>query len=165
MLLKITSLVISFLILNGISTLTFSQTIKTDLKTLSVEAELVFLGKVVDQKSNWSSDHSKIYTEVTILVEELIKGSPDQNEIIVRHLGGEVGDVGELYSHMPSFTRDEEVLLFARKESDSNKYKIYSGVDGKITVYTDPNTGEKVTASNRKLSTLKNEVKSYISTN
>ena len=139
-----------------------AQTIKTELKTLSRDADLIVTGKVVNQKSAWNQNRTKIYTDVKIQVDEFIKGTEGQNSIIVSHPGGEVGEVGELYSHMPRFSNDEEVLLFAKKDSKDNKYRVLYGEEGKFSVYLDKVTGERITSSNQKISTLKREIKNYV---
>jgi hypothetical protein len=77
-------------------------------------------------------------------------------------LGGEVGDVGEMYSHMPRFQDNEEVLVFLKKEDKSTNYKVFNGEEGKINVVMDPKTGEKVTTSNVQIKSLKAQIKSYI---
>jgi len=141
-----------------------SQTIQSDLKTLSKGADVIVTGKVVEQRSSWNQDRTRIYTDVKIQVDDFIKGSEAQNSVIITHPGGEVGEVGELYSHMPRFSNDEEVLVFAKRDLKDNKYRVLNGEDGKLTVYQDKATGEKVTSSNQKISTLKKEIKNYVET-
>lgn len=140
----------------------FSQVISTELKTKVENADLILTGKVINQKSQWNSDKSRINTLVTIRVEELLKGSESQSEIIIKHLGGEVGEVGEMYSHMPKFENKEEILVFLKKEKTGSNYKVISGEEGKISLINDPATGQKVTTSKVKINTLKTLIKSYI---
>ena len=66
----------------------------------------------------------------------------------VKYLGGEVGDVGELYSHMPVFKEKEDVLVFLKKNEQDKEYRILKGEEGKISVFADEKSGEKVTSSN-----------------
>jgi hypothetical protein len=123
---------------------------------------MIVTGKVVDQKSEWSSDKSKIYTNVTIRVDEFLKGSNNQNRIVIKNLGGEVGNVGETYSHVPTFQDDEEVLLFVKKSTKDESLRVFEGDEGKLTLYKDKKTGEKVTSKNIKASEMKKEIKNYV---
>jgi hypothetical protein len=140
----------------------FAQVTSTEVESMSNNADLIVTGKVTQQNSSWNSDNTKIYTEATIQVEEYLKGNNNGNSVVVKYLGGEVGDVGELYSHMPRFENEEEVLVFLKRDNNNADYKVFNGEDGKINVIVDPKTGEKVTSSNVPVSSLKAQIKSYI---
>lgn len=140
----------------------FSQTIHSELKNLSQHAELILTGKVVEQKSEWNKGNTAIFTTVTIAVDEYLKGSINQSNIKITHPGGEVGDVGELYSHVPGFTKDETVLLFVKKNKTDNTYQVLEGEVGKISLQLSSNTGEKVTADNKSLTALRKQINSYL---
>jgi hypothetical protein len=99
-------------------------------------------------------------TKTTIQVSEYLKGNGNSVSVVVNHPGGEVDGVGELYSHMPEFKNNEEVLLFLKKEKNSPDYKVFSGEDGKISIVRNEK-GEKVTPSNLSLGTLKLQIKRY----
>jgi hypothetical protein len=150
------------LLLSGFKISTLSQTKPTDIKNLSVEADFILTGKVTKQNSSWNKDKTRIYTDVTLEVDEYLKGNNNNKTLVVTTPGGEVGEVGELYTHMPRFSKDEEVLLFVKKDKQETNYKVLNGEDGKMTLYTDKKTGEKITSSNKKISKLKNEIKNYV---
>ena len=80
----------------------------------------------------------------------------------VKYPGGEVGEIGETYSHMPRFEDKEDVLVFLKKDEKSADYKVYNGENGKISVINDFKTGEKVTTSNVQINSLKAQIKNYI---
>jgi len=156
-----TILFYAILITLFIHTETHSQSIQAEIKNLSEGADMIVTGKVVDQKSEWSSDKSKIYTNVTIQVDEFLKGSNNQNQIVIKNLGGEVGNVGETYSHVPTFTNEEDVLVFIKKSEKDQSLRVFQGDEGKMTFYQDKKTGEKVTSKNIKASEMKKEIKNY----
>ena len=139
-----------------------SQSIQSEIKNLSEGADIILTGKVVDQKSQWNSEKSRIYTHVTIQVDEYLKGANNQNRIVITNLGGEVGNVGETYSHVPTFQDDEDVLLFVKKSTKDESLRVFEGDEGKLTLYKDKNTGEKVTSKNVKASEMKKEIKNYV---
>lgn len=152
-----TVLVTFFLHFNG-----YSQSIQSEIMNLSKGADIILTGKVVKQTSAWNKDMSRIFTNVVIQADEYLKGDYSEKSIAITTLGGEVGDVGELYSHMPRFEDQEEVLVFLKKDDKSKSYKVFNGEDGKISVIIDPRTGEKVTPSNVQINSLKAQIKSYI---
>ena len=80
----------------------------------------------------------------------------------IKYLGGEVGEIGELYSHMPRFEDNEEVLVFLNKDGNKSDYKVSNGENGKISLITDSRTGELMTNSNVRVSSLKKQIKNLI---
>ena len=149
-------------LLFGTQNLILAQSIQSDIKNLSQGADMIITGKVIDQKSQWNSDNSRIYTNVTIQVDEYLKGSENQDRIVITHLGGEVGSVGETYSHIPTFIDDENVLVFVKKAAKDESLSDFEGEEGKLTLYQNKNTGEKVTSNNIKASDIKKEIKSFV---
>jgi hypothetical protein len=139
-----------------------AQTIQTDIPTLSKGADVIVTGKVTNQKSDWNPGKTSIYTRVTLQVDDVLKGNGAQSTITVVHPGGEIDGVGELYTHIPKFNTNEEVLLFAKKKDNSSDYIVYEGELGKMTLYKD-NTGELVTAQRTKVASLKDEIKKILS--
>ncbi len=154
--------VILFL-LTGLCFSAFSQNSTSEIGKLTEGADIIVVGKVINKNSEWNEDKTRIFTNVTIQVDEYLKGSSGNNQVTVTHQGGEVGTVGELYSHTPGFKSDEEVLLFIKKDSKDNTFKVFKGESGKITILKDPNTGEKITAGHREINSLKQEIRQYLS--
>lgn len=150
------------IIVGGFFSAAFAQLTSSDVERMSKNADLIITGKVVEQNSNWNENKTRIYTQATIQVEEYLKGNSNGSSLNVIYPGGEVGDVGEMYSHMPRFENNEEVLVFLKKDDKSTNYKVFNGEEGKINVVMDPKTGEKVTTSNVQINSLKAQIKSYI---
>jgi hypothetical protein len=133
------------------------------IKKLSKGADVILTGKVTQKKSAWNEDKTRIYTKTTLQVDEYLKGKDNENSVEITSPGGEVGEVGELYTHMPRFEDNEEVLVFLKKDEKDTGYKVFSGEEGKITLLRDGKTKEKVTHSNRQIKALKSQIKSFIS--
>jgi hypothetical protein len=91
-----------------------------NIELLSDQSDLVVVGKVSEIHSKWNKDKSRIYTDVTVDVEEFVKGSETGKSIVVTHPGGEVDGVGEWYSYAPKFKSSEEVMLFLHKNTQGN---------------------------------------------
>ncbi len=154
-----------FILFCGFQLATFAQSsskASSAIKMLSKNADVIVTGKVSKQKSNWNKDKTRIYTEATLQVDEYIKGNNGSNQVVVTYPGGEVGDVGELYTHMPKFKNDEEVLVFLKKDKSNKSFKVYDGEEGKISVIKNEKTGEKTTSSNIKINDLKTQIKGYL---
>ena len=150
------------IIVGGFLSTAFAQLTSSEVKSMSKNADLIITGKIVEQNSNWNENKTRIYTQATIQVEEYLKGNNNSGPVTVSYLGGEVGEVGEMYSHMPRFEDQEEVLVFLKKDEKNTGYKVFNGENGKISVINDPKTGEKVTTSNVKINSIKAQIKSYI---
>jgi len=159
---NITRLLCGLIIVCGMYYTTFAQQMAIELQVLSVGADVIITGKVVQQSSSWNEDNTRIYTKATIQVEEYLKGINNGNSITVTYPGGEVGEVGEMYSHMPRFIDNEEVLVFLKMDDKSSDYKVFNGENGKISVINDLKTGEKVTTSNVQINSLKAQIKNFV---
>lgn len=159
---KIMRLLFVLIIVCGFYTASFAQLTSSEVERMSKNADLIIAGKVTEQTSGWNENKTRIYTQATIQVEDYLKGSNNSGAIVISYLGGEVGDVGELYSHMPRFENNEEILVFLKKDEKSTSYKVLNGEEGKINVMIDPKTGEKVTTSNVNINSLKAQIKSYL---
>lgn len=144
------------------STGVFSQSIQTKMKELSENSDIILEGKVIQKKSNWNENKTRIYTNVTLQVDDYLKGNQGNKTIVVTTPGGEVGEIGELYSHVANFNNNEDVLVFVKEDKKNKNYKVLNGEEGKMTLYNDKITGEKVTPSNMKMSKLKEEIKDYV---
>ena len=133
------------------------------IKNLSKKADLILTGKVTQIESNWNESKTRIYTTTTVEVEEFLKGTNNTDFVEITTPGGEVGEIGEIYTHMPRFTDDEELLVFLKKDEGNNQLTVLNGQEGKITVFEDADTREKVTATNLPIKDLKKKIESYLS--
>ncbi len=84
------------------------------LETLSTKAARVVLARVSNQYAGWDEAHRRIYTWTELEVLETWKG-PDQSSVLVKSLGGQVGDVGMRVSGTPEFVPGERVVVFLRE--------------------------------------------------
>ena len=133
---------------------------------LARRAEVVAVGKVSGLASQWNESHSRIFTRVTLSVDQYIKGGTAGQPLSIVVPGGEVDGVGEVYSHTATFRRDESVLVFAEKDRQGN-YGVSAGREGKFSIRKDDVTGiamvggnmtlEQFTASVRKLIEVQNQ--------
>ena len=132
------------------------------IKNLSKKADIILTGKVSHKQSNWNANKTKIFTKTTIQVSEYLKGQAGINSVEVTYPGGEVGDVGELYTHMPTFENDEEVLVFLKKDKNNKVYHVLNGDEGKIKIQKETKSKDKNSGPNSSINDLKSQIKRFI---
>jgi preprotein translocase subunit YajC len=138
-----------------------NKSIKTD--ALTKEAEVIVAGKVGEVVSQWNKNHTRIETRVAVSVDQTIKGSLPGSSITIVIPGGEVDGIGEWYSHSAKFQKNEDVVLFAKKESNG-QYQVASGENGKFSVTKDPRTGAKTISNVGTLEEFTTKIKNIAKT-
>lgn len=138
----------------------FAQSRSQNLEKLTVSSELILVGNVKETESHWNENKTSIYTKVRIKPTEFIKGSDNSSELVITVPGGEIDNVGELYTHMPRFANDERVLLFMKNVN--NDYKIVGGDTGKINLSSKKADGRKMEMTQEQIKELKNSIKNYL---
>ena len=125
------------------------------MSSLVKTSEIIFVGKVESQKSFWDNSKNRIFTTVSLKVNEYLKrNNGDQNlEILVP--GGEVDGVGEFYSHMPRFEEKSEVLLFVKKDRNNNLI-VNQGDEGKYSL--NPNEKDIGESNVKSFERFKNQI-------
>jgi hypothetical protein len=94
--------------------------IALDLKALTERADRVVLATVESTESKWTSDHSAIYTDVTLKVERAYKGDNKAGELlVVRREGGSVDGIAMKVYGAPVFAAGEEVVVFSEMRGAS----------------------------------------------
>jgi hypothetical protein len=123
----------------------YSQVIQQSLQRLSQESDAVVVGRVAGLASEWNESKTRIQTRVTITVDQNVKGDASMKSMTVLVPGGEVGGVGEVYSHSPKFKSDEAVVVFAKKIKPGY-YQISEGNQGKYSIIKDEVSGRLMVA-------------------
>jgi len=136
----------------------FGQEKRMTVDDLAKSSGVVVVGKVQALKSEWNSDKTRIYTRVTLGVDEYLKGQGQDRSVTIMTLGGEIGDVGELYTHVPSFRENESVVVFLEKAQDGT-YSVSGGTQGKYIIENDRATGRPVVAGKSTLEEFRKVVK------
>lgn len=91
-----------------------SSVVRLDLPSLSERAELIVVARVEKTESRFiTSKSQRIVTDVTLVAEQTVLGPQAATRFVVRHLGGEVGDIGQLVQGEASYAVGERVVVFA----------------------------------------------------
>jgi hypothetical protein len=128
-------------------------------KELTEQSDVIAVGKVKTLNSEWNANRTRITTRVRIDVREFLKGGGADHALVVMTPGGEIGDVGEIYSGTARFRRDEEVVVFARKKSGGD-HEVTGGGEGKVLVHEEKTTGMKTVLKNVPLDDFRSQVMS-----
>ena len=107
--------------------------VKMSLEELIANADWIVVGVITAGESRWDADHTYIYTYYTISVKEWVKGSPEQNVLVIKVPGGEVELQSQWVEDVASFQEGEEVLGFLRRNDDGTG-DVVGGFQGKYTV-------------------------------
>ncbi|MPZ78108.1 MAG: hypothetical protein GEU77_16480 [Deltaproteobacteria bacterium] len=88
-----------------------------DSKPLSIaeltkRSDVIALGKVISTSSDWDSGKTAIYTKIVLQVEQGFKGTGAGKEIMLRQLGGQVGDIVSEVAGTAVFKTGEKVVVF-----------------------------------------------------
>ena len=106
------------------------------IEEMAIEASCVARGRVLNTQATWDDAHRRIYTytEIEILERIHAKGEVASN-VVVRTLGGEVGNIGMKVSGTPKFTLGEEVVVFLRNDPvDPTQFQVIGMSQGKFQV-------------------------------
>jgi hypothetical protein len=136
------TLCLSFCFLFFSITETNAQVKEMSAQDLTNASTAVFYGKCSKKTCNWDENHKIIYTYVSVVPEEYLKGNLGP-EAVIAIPGGQVGDIIYEVSDMPVFTEGEEVMAFVRTNA-AGKNLITGAYQGKMKIDIDKKTGKKM---------------------
>lgn len=137
----------------------YAQQLQQSVESLTKKSDIIITGKVTKKEPKWDKNRSMIFTDVTVEVEEYLKGNENSSSLIINQLGGELDGVGEMYTHMPRFYQEEEVLVFLKKNKKSGKLQTVDGETGKITITEKPKTKTGYSVNRNKIEEIKATIK------
>lgn len=107
--------------------------VKVELPELVSQAGQIVHGTVVSNESRMDADGA-IYTFTTVSVIEELTGTVPERTIVVRNMGGRVGERGLTVSDVPTFQEGEEVVLFIEATPRVAETDLVAWEQGKFTV-------------------------------
>ena len=108
-----------------------------------IGARAILRGKVVAIESSFDEQNSRIYTYITVKVREVLKGQIAERRIVLKELGGQVGDRTSVIYGNPQFKKGEKVLLYLDTWADGS-LRTYQMFLGKFNIVSDPTTGNEI---------------------
>jgi len=116
-----------------------TQVLYQSLDQLGQNSSAVVQGKVAGLRSYWNENHTKIFTETTITVDEVFKGQPGGTVRVVQ-LGGTVDNIRVTAHGALQWRQGEEIVLFL-EETSIDTYQVAGFSQGKFQIERDPRTG------------------------
>ncbi len=105
-----------------------------------IGARAIVRGKVLSIGSSFDEQQNRIFTYITLRVQEVIKGQISERKIVIKEEGGQVGMRGSRIFGTPEFAPDEQVLLYLDTWADGS-LRVHQLFLGKFSIVKDPNTG------------------------
>ncbi len=88
---------------------------KMSLTEMVKQSDLIIEGTVSKIQSQWNEEKTMIYTDIEINIKSAEKGSSQNNLLVIRLLGGRVGNIATIALGTPAFHRDEQLVLFLKE--------------------------------------------------
>jgi hypothetical protein len=113
---------------------------------LIVGSRAIVIGRVLSLASRLDTDADRIFTYVTVRVEECLKGAIDNRRIVVKEEGGEAEGQGSLIFGAPRFALGERVFLYLDTWPDGS-LRVHQMSFGKLSVVGDSDGRQTVVRS------------------
>lgn len=108
---------------------------------LIVHSRLIVSGTVVSVTSAWDDSASMVWTYVEIVTDRVLKGEIAERTIVLKQLGGAVGESGMRVFGQPEFRVGERALLYLNTGTDGSLHSAHAFM-GKFSIRQDP-TGQE----------------------
>ena len=101
---------------------------------MAANSEVIVTGTVVDVRSAWDSEVDTIYTYITLQVDEVIKGRLIGSRIVIKELGGVVGNLGLAVGDSAVYSPGEEVMTFLARRPRDDTWQTNGDWQGKWSI-------------------------------
>ena len=118
--------------------------VKIATTALTAKSDAVVIGTVTGKECLWDEDGKFIITRGEVSCERVLKGDSALagSVIVVRHIGGEVGEIGLAVSDQPRLRTGARVLLFLRNLAGTDEFTLVGMDQGQYNVQPDEASGE-----------------------
>src|SRR5437868_8682439 len=113
----------------------------TDDDDMIIGARAIVIGQVRSLACRLDAEQDRVFTYVTLDIEETLKGAINERRIVFKEEGGEVAGQGSFIYGTPQFTRGERVLLYLDTWRDGS-LRTYQMAFGKLTIVEDADSNE-----------------------
>lgn len=100
---------------------------------LIVNSRLIVSGRVVSVSSAWDDSASMVWTYVEVETDQVLKGEISETTLVLKQLGGTVGQSGVRVCGQPEFGVGERVLLYLNSGIDGSLHSAHA-LMGKFSV-------------------------------
>lgn len=110
--------------------------------SMVIGSRAIIGGRVLNMETALDTQTNRIYTYITVRVQEVFKGEIHERKIVLKEEGGQVAGRGSLIFGTPEFTVDEQVILYLDTWADG-AYRVHQMFLGKFNIIDDPNSGHQ----------------------
>jgi hypothetical protein len=118
-----------------------TQVIALDTRALVSSSHDIVVGEVLAARSYWNPERTRIYTDVTVRVNETLRGAT--GTLTLTQMGGVVDGARYTVPGSPEFKPGEEALLFVWRDP-SGRAQVNGLAQGKFDIRRDPSTGARL---------------------
>jgi hypothetical protein len=104
-----------------------------------VGARAIVRGRVLSVGSSFDEQQNRIFTYITLRVQEVLKGQISERKIVIKEEGGQTALRGSKIYGTPEFTPNEDVLLYLDTWADGS-LRVHEYFLGKFTISEDLTT-------------------------
>lgn len=104
-----------------------------ELSRLVQRSDAIVTGEVARLENRWNEDRTRIYTFIYLNVSDSLKGHPGK-EIVIKKLGGTVGEMTMKITPDFEFYSGEKVLAFVKQFANDDLYHVTDWKNGKFTL-------------------------------
>ena len=88
-----------------------AETITMQRMEMIQRSEVVFVGRVTEKNARWNERGNLIFTDYTVVVQQVLKGQIVEESIVLSFAGGQIGNTGHSVSGVPELNVGEVSLL------------------------------------------------------
>src|SRR5215831_7389584 len=136
----LTSFGILFCLFSSDQTISATTAIVPPDDDLIIGARVIVKGKVLSIQSSLDPKEDRIFTYITLKVQEMLKGQITERRIVIKELGGQAGDRLSVVYGNPEFKVGEEVLVYLDTWKDGS-LRTHQMFLGKFSIIRDQKTG------------------------
>ena len=126
-------------VLLGPATLFATSMFQVGLPALSRESEQIVQATVTEIVVRWNKDSTQIETFVRMNIDEDLVADGEDNEIIIKQIGGTIGGFKlEVQGNTPFRPGEENVLFLFQDPMNNAAYQTIGMYQGKYQIFTTP---------------------------
>lgn len=136
-----------FIYLIVIYSISFSTSMfEVGLQELATTSQKIVQGQVTDVVTRWNKDSSVIYTYIRMNIKDDLIGADEDNEIIIKQVGGQIGLSTLQVEGTTHYSAGEENVLFLFQDPENLAcFQTLGMYQGKYNIYTDESGVKRVT--------------------
>lgn len=129
-----TLILVGLLLVSVALPLSASQFVRLPFDQVARESAFIVRGTVENTWSAWDDANEVIYTYATVRVTRYFGEATGPDTLVVREVGGQVGDYVQEAIGFPAIRDGENVVFFLSKWENGNEYRIHAFNQGKYLV-------------------------------